>query len=75
MNHIKVYKSDIDDRGKAQVIQRVIQKHFESYEVSFDLEDCDNVLRIESMNGPIDDLALEDIFKRYGHRIEPLPLN
>lgn len=75
MNQIKVYKSDIDDRRKAQLIQRVIQKHFESYEVSFDLENCDKVLRVESMNGPIDDSALEDIFRRNGHRIEPLPLN
>lgn len=75
MNHIKVYKSDIDARGKARLIKRVIQKQFESYEVNFDLEDCDKVLRVESMNGPIDESALKDIFKRYGHRLEPLPLN
>lgn len=73
MNHIKVYKSDVDDHGKARLITQVIQKKFKKYEVNFDLEDCDNVLRVESRNGPVDESALEDIFKRYGHHINPLP--
>lgn len=75
MNHIKVYKSDIDDREKARLITRDIQKKFESYKVNIDLEDCDKVLRVESLNGSIDESALEGIFKRYGHHIEPLPFN
>ncbi len=71
--NIAVYKTDVDTKETAEPIISAIQQQIGECEVSFDLEDRDNVLRIESFNGPIDESALEDIFKRYGHRIEPLP--
>lgn len=71
--NIAVYKTNVDSKEAAEPIISTIQHQIGECEVSFDLEDRDNVLRVESMNGPIDESALEDIFKRYGRRIEPLP--
>lgn len=71
--NIAVYKTNVGSKEVAKPIISAIQHQIGECEVSFDLEDRDNVLRVESMNGPIDEPALEDIFKRYGHHIEPLP--
>lgn len=71
--NIAVYKTNVATKEAAEPIISAIQNQIGECEVSFDLEDHDNVLRIESLNGLIDESALEDIFKGYGHRIEPLP--
>ena len=74
MSQIKVYKTDVDEAA-AELILKNIQSHFKDYDASFDLEDCDNVLRVESFNGPIDESALKNIFDKYGHSIEQMPLH
>lgn len=71
--NIAVYKTNVDTQETAESIIAAIQDQIGKCEVSFDLEDCDKVLRVESMNGPIGESILEDIFKRYEHLIEPLP--
>lgn len=73
MNHIKVYKSDVDDWEKARLIQQAIQNRFKNHEVSFDLEDVDNVLRVENPEGPVNESALTYLIENYGHHIERLP--
>lgn len=71
--NIAVYKTNVDTKETAEPIMSAIQNRIGECEVSFDLEDRDKVLRVEKMNGSIDEPALEDIFNRYGHLIEPLP--
>ncbi len=71
--NIAVYKTDVDTKEAAEPIISSIQHQIGGCEVSFDLEDCDKVLRVESMNGPVDKSTLKNIFKKFGYRIEPLP--
>ncbi|MTI87687.1 MAG: hypothetical protein FH748_06940 [Balneolaceae bacterium] len=75
MNHIKVYKTNIDERPEADSIRNDIMNHFENYVVSLDLNDCDKVLRVESLNGPVDDATVQTIVSARGHYIERLPLH
>lgn len=71
--NIAVYKTDIDTKEAAEPIISSIQHQIGECEVNFDLEDCDKVLRVVSLNGPVDKSTLENIFKRFGHRTEPVP--
>lgn len=73
MNHIQVYKTDVADRVAADAILEVIHRHLPNCNASFDLEDCDNVLRIESFNGEISDSKTRKILQDYGYQIEKLP--
>jgi hypothetical protein len=72
MSHIKIYKTDIVERTVANSVTEDILSRLGNYEVSFDLEDCDNVLRIENLNGPVNEPALKRIVENHGHKIESL---
>ncbi len=73
MDHIKVYKTDVEDLSAAESILEKIHSHCRNYDASFDLEDCDNVLRVESQNGLLDESAIKNIVKKSGHQLETLP--
>lgn len=72
MNRIGVYKTDVENWPTAKNILSAIHREFRNYDVSFDLEDCDNVLRVESKNGPADEAAIKQILQKHGHHIERL---
>lgn len=72
MNRIGVYKTDVEDESTAKNIISAIRRQFRNYNVSFDLGDCDNVLRVENENGPEDEAAIRQILQEYGYRIERL---
>ena len=70
---IGVYKTDVLDRSRAKAIVAALQKHFPGCDASFDLEDCDNVLRVESSGNGIDETKIRRILQEHGHQIEELP--
>jgi hypothetical protein len=73
--YIHVYKTDVESREDEARITAVLTDEFTEpdYEISFDLEDCDNVFRIESFNGKIDEDKIFKIFKRNGFSLEKMP--
>ncbi|RWY52504.1 hypothetical protein [Mucilaginibacter gilvus] len=44
---IEVFKTNVDDFSRSQVLAVLIETYFKALRVNFDLEDCDKVLRIE----------------------------
>lgn len=73
MNSIGVYKTDVDEPTHAsKILDELVLRLPDCYS-TFDLEDCDNVLRVESFNGEIDDLKIRDVVESSGHHIEKLP--
>lgn len=73
MNTVRVYKTDIDDKSKAETILDAIRQDLPGSIPSLDLEDCDKVLRIESKQENIDAPAIKNILASYGYTMEPLP--
>lgn len=71
---IRVYKTDVDSQKDAKAIADLIHCKIPACTISFDLEDCDNVLRIENDNGAIDEGIIRGIFRMKDHYIEALPL-
>ncbi|RFZ82905.1 hypothetical protein DYU05_12155 [Mucilaginibacter terrenus] len=44
---IEVFKTNVDDAGRSQMLIGLLKKHFPVCRINFDLEDCDKVLRVE----------------------------
>lgn len=72
LSTVLVYKTDVDDKSKAQTIIQTIRRHFPESDVSFDLEDCDNILRVESRNGKIDEGKIKRLVEDRGFQLHPL---
>lgn len=70
---IAVYKTDVSRKETSGSTVSAIQDQIGKYDGSFDLEDGDKVLRVENLNGPVYESAIEVLFEQIGHRIEQLP--
>ena len=44
---VEVFKTNVKNPGTARMLVRLLQRIFVKYEVNFDLEDCDNILRVK----------------------------
>lgn len=57
---VEVFKTDIQNPAEGMAMTIKILEHLSGYRITFDLEDCDKVMRIASKNGEIDvDAILE----------------
>lgn len=70
---IKVYKTNVYESSQARSIIKDIRDLLPGSVPSFDLEDCDNVLRIERSSGKIEEQDIREIVSNYGHSMEVLP--
>jgi len=70
---VEVFKTDVTDRDHATILVEAIHKHFPAYTANFDLADCDNILRIQSTNGPVLVPSLIGLLNELGCRAEVLP--
>lgn len=71
MNTIEVYKTDVEDLTSAQnILDEILRIHPDS-DASFDIEDCDKVLRVENSAG-VDTAGIRKVLDRYGFQMENL---
>lgn len=73
MRRIGVFKTDVSDRPTADAIIKAIRERLPGSTPSFDLDDCDRVLRVESREYGINKPEIEQILNGYGHELEVLP--
>jgi hypothetical protein len=71
MKTIEVYKTNVDESSIAELILEEIRESHPNSEPSFDLEDCDNVLRIEDTSG-VDRSIIEEIIQNHGFNLDSL---
>lgn len=45
---VEVFRTDIDSEAAALGVARALHQQFAALRISFDLDDCDHILRIES---------------------------
>lgn len=72
MSDIKVYKTTVNDQDRAKEILQKIREELPESDPSFDLDDCDKVLRIESRKA-VKEMLIEEIINNYGYQLEVLP--
>ncbi len=70
---IEVFKTSITNYSEACVVLNHIHDAFDGYKANFDLEDCDNILRIQSSTGAIHCTTLIKFLKKLGCDAEMLP--
>tara|TARA_R110002049_G_scaffold303286_1_gene497497 strand:- start:3796 stop:4059 length:264 start_codon:yes stop_codon:yes gene_type:complete len=51
---IEVYRTNVENPKQAKFVLKHLCKIFPDYDINFDLEDCDNILRVESLSGTIE---------------------
>jgi hypothetical protein len=69
---IEVFKTNVTDPSHACKLVDVIQERFPVYKANFDLDDCDNILRIESGTGTVTASLIIDVLKESGYDAEIL---
>ncbi len=73
MKIVKVFKTDVRDQQAARQIVLFLQKTFIHCRVNFDLDDCDNILRIESGQDLVSEEEIRSLVEKWGFYCEPLP--
>lgn len=69
---VEVFRTSIDTESKADCILEHLQTAFPHGKINFDLEDCDNILRVETKEYDIDANAIIALVIELGHEIEVL---
>lgn len=71
---VEVFKTNIASSKKAGHVLGILQNQFPGLEMNFDLEDCDNILRVESVaDKEISIGCISKIVREHGFEIEVLP--
>ena len=63
---IEIFKTNVQDHAQANNVMREIRNTFKGYEVNFDLEDCDRILRVKSSSGCIEITLLIELLSASG---------
>ncbi|SDD31552.1 hypothetical protein SAMN05216464_101384 [Mucilaginibacter pineti] len=70
---VEVFKTNVSKRKYANILLLEIHRTFEGYKANFDLEDCDNILRVQCADGHVKASALIVFLKDFGYHAEVLP--
>ncbi|MEN0054896.1 MAG: hypothetical protein AAGC65_14570 [Mucilaginibacter sp.] len=70
---VEVFKTNVSTRRYANKLLNHIHKTFSRYSANFDLDDCDNILRIQCSQGTISSKTLITFLKDLGCYAEALP--
>ncbi len=47
---VEVFKTDVRDLSQTRMLIRKLRENFPKCRINFDLQDCDNILRVEGQN-------------------------
>ncbi|MGA0560544.1 hypothetical protein ACO2Q8_28020 [Larkinella sp. VNQ87] len=70
---VEVFKTNVEDHRQAERLIDQIHQSFRGYRANFDLEDCDNILRIKSPSGWVEADGVITLLLNSGFRAEVLP--
>jgi hypothetical protein len=70
---VEVFKTNVTEHTDAKMLVTEIHARFVDYYANFDLDDCDNVLRIKCTSGSVPSDPLIALLKQFGFEAEVLP--
>jgi len=50
LHTVEVFKTNVRQKRQARVLLNILARQFPGLRINFDLEDCDNILRVEGNN-------------------------
>ncbi len=63
---VEVFKTNVPNHFQATILLDIISKNFPNYITNFDLEDCDNILRSESLNIQVQSSVIINLISESG---------
>ena len=72
---VEVFKTDVEKQGQARLLADLICLAFTGYRASFDLEDCDRVLRISCEGAAICNASVIGLLRSFGYKAALLEEN
>ncbi len=72
---VEVYRTNIENKKQAKLAIKNLRQNFPHFKINFDLEDCDNILRVESSKSKVDNNLVIQFIENLGFFIEVLPDN
>ncbi|RKD14279.1 hypothetical protein BCY91_07260 [Pelobium manganitolerans] len=69
---VEVYRTNVEQSEHANALLLQFNKLFPCYEVNFDLDDCDRILRVESNSTAIEVQEIISVLQDYGFSAEVL---
>jgi hypothetical protein len=70
---IEVFSTNVTDPVHAAMLLERIHEEFAHYRANFDLNDCDNILRVVSPGENVDAYTLISLLRRHGFHAAVLP--
>jgi hypothetical protein len=70
---VEVFKTNINDEGVANSLLDKIHNTFNDHRANFDLQDCDKILRVRCLAGPVQSYYIMSIVREEGWYAEILP--
>jgi hypothetical protein len=70
---VEVFKTTVSEITQCEELIREIENAFNNYKVNFDLDDCDNILRVECINGLVESTNLIRFLNGLGFNAQVLP--
>jgi hypothetical protein len=70
---IEVFKTNVRKKDQASMLVASIENSFAGYQANFDLDDCDNILRVQRHGREVCAALIIDLLERYGFDAEVLP--
>ena len=69
---VEVFRTNLDSEKKAVFILELLETAFPHCKINFDLEDCDNILRMETKDSKIDTDPVISFMASFGFEVEVL---
>lgn len=73
MPEVEVFRTNVPNRRTAAELLRCLRARFPTWRITFDLSDCDRVLRVETPDAPPDAPAVAAVLHARGFHCLPLP--
>lgn len=69
---VEVFKTSVQEVSEADWIITLIQSRYPIYRITFDLQDCDKVLRVENQYGAVERDVIHQLVNKMGYQCEVL---
>ena len=67
MKQVEIFKTGVCKASEAEAVTNILLKCFPQYQINFDLDDCDNILRVESQQDLIDEKQVRQTMAELGY--------
>lgn len=67
MKQVEIFKTGVCRANEAEAVINVLFKCFPHYQINFDLDDCDHILRVETQHDHIDKKQIMDLVAELGY--------